>query len=1075
MTSKVSQLLNALGLEKYQALFDAQEIDDEVLPELTAEDLAAIGLPLGPRKKLLKAIISLDGGDIDYSAGDLSVDLEDTSYVETSDANWRQLTVMFCDLVGSTELSQHVNPEKLREINRAYQDLCTETIETYEGYVARYMGDGVLAYFGYPQAYENDAERAVLAGLDLIEAMKSFDADSWPDPDLPPQVRVGIATGPVVVGDIIGEGASQESAVVGETPNLAARLQGVAEPGSIVISSATRQSAGSSILSKPLGQQTLKGFKDSIEPWRVTGASSGGGHFEQSVSMGLGRFVGRTAEMERLENDWLRVCNGEQVMSLVTGEAGIGKSRLVYEFLEQLTNTAIVLQGHCISHGSATPFLPFIDMLRRKFGTDDVYTDDALVNGIESGLHGLGLSDKGHLPFLLNLFGTSQPVLTDMDTGLIALRTREAIAAVIRAFAETAPTLLFINDCHWMDSSSEQVLDVIARSIRSQSLLTLCTARNEYEPSWLAGGSTSRVVLQPFSPAETKVLLSDRIGSNRIEEQIYDELYDRSGGNPFFAEELARHMREIGEERSTVATIAEGVAPFSVPKTLEGLLLNRVDRLDRNAKVLLQAASVIGRRFPLALAARVSNIPDPGSAARALLQHELLIRDASVHGDSYLFKHALVQDAVYGSLLSSDRKALHRAIAAQLEQQYAGRDYEVIEEIAQHCIASDNMDSATRWTARAGEKALGLFAIKDALSWFGQSLELMRSGKQISEGILGPVLVNQMESLCWDIDYPAMLDLADQHLHQVRTSGDLRHVSRAHSWLADAHINTGSFREALADLKNAQKIADELGDLECQGYAQSMLIWLHAITFECGRADYAQDNMEQVLAIADELDDRFLKVLTYYSVALDMAHRGRFDVARNWAAKSITLGEEADYPPALTYGYCVRAFANMLDEKYDLTVPDAHEAVRIAACKYDSLMSKMTLGSALVLAGNLKEGMAILEQANGERESLSMIGFMYWPDVVYGLGLTLTDQSEVGTNLLESNYRKFLELGNPRAAALAAFTLGRVFHENRDTRASIHLCEAVDLGQRTAMEGVVNKGQSILARYGSNTDNKAQI
>ncbi len=1026
-----------------------------------------------PRKKLLKAIASLDSGDTDDSVGDLSAVLQDAGNIETSDANWRQLTVMFCDLVGSTELSQRVDAENLREINRAYQDTCTKIIEKYEGYVARYMGDGILAYFGYPQAYENDAERAVLAGLDLIKAMNSFDEKSWPDPDLPPQVRVGIATGPVVVGDIIGEGASQESAVVGETPNLAARLQGIAKPDSIVISPETLQSAGSSILCKPLGKQTLKGFKDSIEPWLVTGVSSGGDHFDQSISEGLGRFVGRTAEIERLENDWLRVCNGEQVMSLVTGEAGIGKSRLVYEFLEQLADNVIVLRGHCVSHGNATPFLPFIDMLRRKFGVDGVHTDDVMTNSIESEIRDFSLIENSHLPFLLNLFGTSQPVLADMDTGLIALRTREAISAVVRAFADTTPTLLLINDCHWMDSSSEKVIDVIAKAIRPRSLLILCTARNEYEPSWLDGDSTSRIELQPFSPAESKVLLSDRMGSNRIDEHIYDELFERSGGNPFFAEELARHMREIGDDRSTTATIAEGAAPFSVPKTLEGLLLNRVDKLDRNARVLLQVASVIGRRFPLALASSVSGNPDSGSSVRALLQHELLIHDPSVYDDGYRFKHALVQDAVYGSLLSSDRKALHQAIAARLEQQYAGRDYEIIEEIAQHYIASDNIGTAARWSARAGEKALGLFAIKDALSWFSQSLELMHSDERASDGILGPVLVNQMEALCWDIDYPAMLDLADQHLQQVRASDDLRHVSRAYSWLADAHINTGSFAEALTDLKNAQKIADELGDLECSGYAQSMLIWLHATTFECGRADYAENNIEQVLAIADKLDDRFLKVLTYYSIALDMAHRGRFDVSRKWAVECIGLGEKGDYSPALTYGYCVRALANMLDGKHDLTVPDAREAVRIAASKYDSLMSKLTLGSALVLAENLQEGMSILEQTNDERDSLSMIGFMYWPDVVYAQGLAQTDQSEAGTNLLESNYRKFLDLGNPRAAALAALSLGRIYHNNSDPRALILLRETVDLGRRTAMEWVVNEGQSMLTRYESNTGDEA--
>ncbi|MDA9981605.1 AAA family ATPase [Gammaproteobacteria bacterium] len=1059
MLNTIDQWLKGLGLEKYAPVFTEQEIDVGILGDLTDEDLRQLGIPLGPRKKLIKAIAAIPataaaGGNLD-EGGDAG-----SASVETTDANRRQLTVMFCDMVGSTEMSQRVDAEALREINRAYQDVCTTAIEKFGGYVARYMGDGILAYFGYPHAHEDDAERAVRAGLAVVDEIDLFDSDALANEDVDLAVRVGIATGAVVVGDLIGQGASQENAVVGETPNLAARLQGIAGSNEVIVSPETQQLVGSSIRLEPLGRQVLKGFAKPVEPWRATGAEMGGGRFERAIPRGLGRFVGRTAELERLQHDWTRVMAGKRVVSHVIGEAGIGKSRLVYEFLNELEGSSKLLRGHCASHGSTTAFLPFIDMLRRTFDISHEYDAEALTGHLADGLTSLNLNEQ-HLPYLLNLLGVSVPAVAEMDTGLIALRSREALVSIIRCHCTLGPVVLFINDCHWIDKSSEVVLDTVARGAHLGGLLTLCTFRPEYVPGWGKAGMASTVCLEPLSLAEAKVLFSDRFGSTYSEE-LFDELFERSGGNPFFAEELARHILELEFEQHTSSKPADSRRALTVPKTIEGLLLQRVDRLSVDTRHLLQAASVMGRKFRGDLVAQVTGVEALDKALRELVRQDLVLPDPTTQPSGYQFKHALVQDAVYGSLLSSDQKALHRAIAGGLEQYYHGRESEVAEELARHYIMARDGVKAAQWTALAGEKALGLFAIEDAVTWFGHALGFLTTEPESDDNLLGGVLVNQLEAYCWEIDYIGMAELAEQHLPRVESVGDRRHVSRTFAWLGEAYLNCARFTESRSALDRALGIAEELKDPECIGYAMYARIWLHATMPDTEDVEFAERESRRILDIAEQLDDWFLKTATYFALALDLAQRGFIGKAREWTTMSIALGEDTEYSPASVWGLCIRSFVEVCDENQEAAVLDSREAVRLAQSKYDRLMAKMTLGSSLVIQGEADEGMEILEQAKQERVGLSMMGFMYWPDIVYGIGLVSLDQPGDGTEWLRITHQRFLELGNRRAAGLAAVTLGELnldmAVENNSPVAgeTLHyLQEAVQLGQDTAMDGIV--------------------
>jgi class 3 adenylate cyclase/tetratricopeptide (TPR) repeat protein len=1056
MASNIDLWLQKLGLEKYGPIFAEQEIDESVLTELTQSDLENLGLPLGPRKKILSAIQAEEIPQVQstpYIENDAHV------LLKTPSAERRQLTVMFCDLIGSTEMSQKLDPEELREINTAYQVASTGAIELFGGYVARYMGDGVLAYFGYPQAHEDDAERAVLAGLAIVEAITAIKPGTIGQDNLELAVRVGVATGPVVVGDLIGEGAAQEKAVVGETPNLAARLQGIADPNQVIVSSETQMLVGGSVGFESMGPQALKGFTNPLETWRVIGTEIGGGRFERSIPEGLGRFVGRNAELERLRADLQQSTASQHVVSHISGEPGIGKSRLVFEFLKEIGDSTKILEGHCVSHGSTTVFLPFIDMLRRTFNLSHNQDIESLTSHLSEALTSLDIDSSTHLPYLLNLLGISVPVIAETDPGLVGLRTRDALASIICAHSKLRPTVLFINNCHWIDRSSEDLLDSLVQGEVVSGVLILCTFRPEYEPQWGKSNQVSSIELNPLSLAEAKLLFSDRFGTTQSHEDLFSELHERSGGNPFFAEELAHHMQEHGQDLSSGTDPEQ---PVLVPKTLEGLLLQRVDRLSVETRRFLQAASVMGRSFNDKLSAEVSGLPSSDEALQELVGQDLVFPDRVVKPHGYRFKHALLQDTVYGSLLSSDRKALHQSIADGLNALYSDRESEIAEELARHYTIAKDVKMASKWAELAGEKALGLFSHGAAVSWFKQSLDLQLTRENTDQNLLGLTLANQMEARCWEIDYPGMTEIAEQHLPKIDTVGNAQHLSRIFTWLGDAYINTGRFAEALSASGKALKLAEEIGDLECTGYAMSMHLWVHSLTAGVGDFDYVEQESGQILEIAEKLDDLYLKLLTYYSLALDYVQRGYLVKAREWTTKSIEMGQQTDYSPALVWALCLQAYAEVCDENLETAELDAREAVRLAQSKYDQLMAKLTLGAVLIVGGGIEEGMKILDDTRQERKlkGLSQIGFMYWPDIVYGIGLISSDQFDAGVEHLEARYQYFLELGNRRAAGLAALTLGEAclqsdLSPNARSTAAHSLQEAARLGEESAMDGVV--------------------
>ena len=714
--------LRSLGLGKYEAAFRENEIDETVLPSLTEEHLKQLGVTaLGHRVKLLDAIAALRS---DASGNAPSVDpatASSPSAPREDRAERRQVTVMFSDLVGSTALSARMDPEDLREVISAYQKSVADTVQRFGGFVAKYMGDGVLIYFGYPQAHEDDAERAVRAGLGLVGAVSTLKTHA------PLQTRVGIATGLVVVGDLIGSGASQEQAIVGETPNLAARLQGIAEPNSVVIAESTRKLVGNLFELHDLGSQELKGFSGPVRAWAALRPSSVEGRFEALHASGLTELVGRKEELELLLRRWSKCKIGEGQAVLLSGEAGIGKSRLTAALLERLgTEPHTRLRYFCSPQHTDSAFYPIISQVERAaaFTHDD--TTQAKLDKLDALLAQSFTPQEDAALFgeMLSLPNDGRYPALEMAPLLRRQKTLEALTKQIKALSRANPVLIIFEDVHWADPTSMEALSRVIEATRTLSALLIVTYRPEFEPPWIAQPHVTSVTLNRLRESEIAALIDGVTGNTPLPANIRDGIIQRTDGIPLFVEEMTKAVMEAGEAKTLEQTVAAiPASSVAVPASLHASLMARLDRLGP-AKDVAQIGAVIGREFSHALLAAVA--PNTGaelqSALERLIGAGLVFREGVPPHASYLFKHAMVQDAAYGTLLRDRRRALHARIAEALESQFADIAESQPELLARHCTDAGLIDKAAGLWGKAGQRSLARSALVEAVEQLTRAL-----------------------------------------------------------------------------------------------------------------------------------------------------------------------------------------------------------------------------------------------------------------------------------------------------------------------------------------------------------------
>ena len=713
--------LRRLGLEQYETAFRENHIDDIVLPRLTAEDLKDLGIgSIGHRRKLLDAIALLRGDTATQAPPPEAPSTLPNSAQDTAER--RHVTVMFSDLVGSTALSARLDPEDLREIISAYQKCVAETVQRFGGFVAKYMGDGVLVYFGYPQAHEDDAERAVRAGLELIQAVGGLKSGA------PLQTRVGIATGLVVVGDLTGSGSAQEQAVVGETPNLAARLQGLAEPNTVVIAEGTRRLLGNLFELEDLGAKDLKGITDPVRAWAALRASSAEGRFEALHTTGLTALVGREEELELLVRRWSRAKTGEGQAVLLSGEAGIGKSRLTAALLEKLTGEPHTrLRYFCSPQHTDSAFYPIISQMERAAGFvhDDI--PQARLDKLDAVLAQTSTPKQDAALFteMLSLPNDGRYPTLDLTPEQRRQRTLEALVSQMEALARQNPSLMIFEDAHWTDPTTLELFGRVVDRVRSLRVLLIVTFRPDFDPPWVGRPYVTFLALNRLGEREILAMIEGVIGNKALPTNIRQDIIERTDGIPLFVEEMTKAVLEA-ESQGAVEHLAAAVpsSALAVPASLQASLMARLDRLGP-AKEVAQIGAAIGREFSHSLLAAVARKPetDINSALDRLIAAGLLFQQGVPPRTTYLFKHALVQDAAYGTLLREPRRALHARIAETLEGRFADIAENQPELLARHCTEAGLIEKAAFQWGKAGQRSLARSALVEAVAQLTRALD----------------------------------------------------------------------------------------------------------------------------------------------------------------------------------------------------------------------------------------------------------------------------------------------------------------------------------------------------------------
>jgi len=714
---EIADWLEKLGMAQYAQRFAENDIDVRALRYLTDQDLKDIGVSLGHRRRMLAAIAELSG-----AAPVMPQPASPPEQKRRDEAERRQLTVMFTDLVGSTALSTKLDPEDLRSVIGAYHKCVADTVARFDGFVAKYMGDGVLLYFGYPQAHEDDAERAVRAGLALIEAVHKLRIHG------PLQLRVGVATGLVVVGDLVGSGEAQERGVVGETPNLAARLQGIAAPKSVVIAEGTRRLLGDLFELQDLGAMDLKGIAASARAWAVLRARSVESRFEALHASGLTALVGREEETELLLRRWSKAKSGEGQVVLIGGEAGIGKSRLTATLMESLGGEPLTpVRYLCSPQHTDSALYPIIGQTERaaEWAHDD--TPQARLDKLDALLAwtSTSIEDAALFAEMLSLPNDGRYPVLDLAPQQRRQRTLQAVISQLEALARQSPVLMIFEDAHWTDPTSLEVFSRAVDRIETLRVLLIVTFRPEFDPPWIGRPHVMTMTINRLTRRQVSAMIDGVVGNKQLPATIRQDIIERTDGIPLFVEEMTKAVLEAeseGEARRTV-----GVVPWpalAVPATLHASLMARLDRLG-SAKEVAQIGAAIGREFSHALLASVVRKPEAELewALNRVVEAGLLFRRGVAPHATYLFKHALVQDAAYGTLLREPRRALHARIAEAFENQFAEIADGQPELLARHCTEAGLIEKAVSLWGRAGQRSLDRSALAEAAEQLTRALD----------------------------------------------------------------------------------------------------------------------------------------------------------------------------------------------------------------------------------------------------------------------------------------------------------------------------------------------------------------
>jgi class 3 adenylate cyclase len=947
----------------------------------------------------------------------------------TLEGERKLITVLFADIADSSAIAQRIDPERLHQLLGQVLQLLAEAVHRYEGTVNQYLGDGLMALFGAPIALEDHPLRAVQAALAIQETIRGYSAQFEREHGSEIRLRVGINTGPVVVGRI-GDDLRMDYTAVGNTTHIASRLQSLAEPGAILISEATHRFVEGYILAEPLGPVEVRGQREPVVTYQVTGRRRWRSRLEMSATRGLTQFAGRRRELALLHDCLHRVEAGHGQVVGVVGEPGLGKSRLLYELRASISDERYDwIEGHCLTYGRTLPYGPVLEILRTQFHIEEGDNSLQIQEKLRQGSKMLDQGLEQMLPFLEALFALpgADEALRHLDRQHRRLQTLEAIRAVVAAASQHRPQIVVCENLHWIDQSSEDLLSFLAGSLYGLPVLLLTTHRTGYTVRWADKAHYTQIALDGLARSEIEEMLAALLGERECPRELLRFVRHKADGNPLFVEEVTHALKERGllvRDGDHVRLIADPELEW--PDTIQDIIQARVDLLEESTRETARIAAVIGREFELRVLARVlSRPPEIAGHLEALKRLDVIHEARFFPRLEYRFKHVVIQDVIYKNLLAPHRHALHTQIGRTIEDLYADQleEYAVI--LAHHFSRGDNPDSAIKYTLLAGDRAARLYANVEASTYYDQALALTRSltasperqRAQIDASIRRASVGTTREALAQDTD----------NLEQARTLAetldDEPRLARVLYWLGRIAYVRGAFQVAIGYAEQSLAIADRLGDEDLAAPPVNLMGRSYYLMGDYAHAgELLGRSVEQMRALGNTTEEA--TAAGFAGVAL--AALGEFERALTYANLGLQLAQELKNPFVQAAAYNYRAVALCHQGSGAEAIADCEEARRLAERSGDRFriyLLQLYEAQAHSMLGDHPRARKLLEHSIELAKQLGTTTLLAWGQGLLATSLLAASERDAAQRLCEEAIRLAEDTRDRLANALARRTL----------------------------------------------------